>query len=226
MKNRRSFTVLFVLLSACAGASLATAQAPASAPASAPPPPSPPPPDPAIAEPPGPTPTLPAPVLIAVPREPRRLDRANAGGLGIVVGNTISGITGKVWFSSGTALAAAVGSGSIGNNLRLQIDVTQRVYRWEGKDAQYAFVFYGGLGGQLGIFLRDPSPARRTEAGLRVPVGMSVIVPDNPVELFLEVAPAIGSYSITVTDPMTGASVDDSHVVLNVDGAVGARFYF
>jgi len=47
---------------------------------------------------------------------------------------------------------------------------------------------------------------------------MSVVIPDNPVELFLEVAPDVGSYHYT------GDTTD--HSVLYVDGTFGVRYYF
>lgn len=148
-----------------------------------------------------------------------RIDRAGMFGAGFHIGNTSTGATGKLWFGEDVATQFAVGSGPLGNDLRFQLDLLYSPYRFEAEDNLYALPFYVGLGGQMGIFFKNPNPVDRTDVGLRIPMGMSVVIPDNPVELFFEVAPDFATYT-------TSADKNTSHFVFYVDGQIGARFYF
>ena len=56
-----------------------------------------------------------------------------------------------------------------------------------------------------------------TEGGFRLPVGMSILVHGNPVELFFELAPELTVRSSSTTRGRYGAYAD---------GAIGARYYF
>lgn len=59
-----------------------------------------------------------------------------------------------------------------------------------------------------------------TEIGFRVPLGMSVLVRGNPVELFFEIAPELTIHS----NPMTAAG--QGKYAVYADGAIGARYYY
>ena len=150
--------------------------------------------------------------------QPVSFDRAGMFGAGIALGNNFTGATGKFWAADNVALQFGVGGGSVGNDLRLQLDVLFRYFRWVSADGQYALPFYLGLGGQAGIYSKNPSPANRTDLGVRLPLGMSVTIPNNPVELFFEIAPDMGVYNDTV--------YDKERPIFYVDGNLGVRYYF
>ena len=136
-------------------------------------------------------------------------------GLGLNIGNVETGVTAKLWASSRTALQAALGDGPAGNAVRLNLDLTFSPYEWRASGDRYALPFYVGLGGVLGhSFAAGERPAS-TEAGFRLPLGMSILVPDNPVELFFEIAP-----EFTVRDSSTLG-----RYIFYTDGAIGARYY-
>ena len=147
-----------------------------------------------------------------------RDDRGGMFGAGIAVGNTSTGGTAKLGFSPDLAMQFGAGAGPIGNNVRFQLDLLYNYYRWESEDGQYSLPFYFGVGGQAGIFFKYPSPADRTDLGVRVPIGMSIVVPNNPVELFFEIAPDAAVYDDTIAKKQRG--------VFYVDGQIGMRFYF
>jgi len=146
-----------------------------------------------------------------------RIDRGGMFGAGFAVGN-INGATAKVWFSPDVAAQFGAGSAPSGNNVRFQLDLLYSFYRFDSPDGQYSLPFYFGLGGEAGIFFKYPNPADRTDVGVRVPVGMSVVIPNNPVELFFEVAPDGALYDDTVAKK--------TRAVFYVDGQIGMRFYF
>jgi hypothetical protein len=74
--------------------------------------------------------------------------------------------------------------------------------------------FYAGVGGYGQILIADTS---YIDAGVRIPLGINAFLLNNTIELFLELAPAIG---IGVGgETLTFPSV-------NLQGAVGFRFWF
>ena len=145
------------------------------------------------------------------------IDRAGMFGAGFMIGNTSTGATAKIWFSQQFAMQLSAGAGPLGNNVRFQLDLLYNYYRWEAEDGIYALPFYMGMGAQAGIFFKNPWPDDRTDFGVRVPIGMSVVIPDNPVEIYFEVAPDFAIYD---------DSRDDEHFVFYVDGQIGLRYYF
>lgn len=151
---------------------------------------------------------------------PIRIDSPGMFGAGFMIGNTSTGATGKLWFTPEVAMQFSAGSGPLGNNVRFQLDVLYHYYKWVGQDdgdTLYVLPFYVGVGGQAGIFFKHPYPDDRTDLGVRVPVGMSIVVPDNPVEIYFEVAPDLAIYD---------DANDDERVVFYVDGQIGIRYYF
>ena len=138
-------------------------------------------------------------------------------GVGINVGNLVTGVTAKLWASPRVALQAAAGGGADGNDIRLHVDLTFSPAQWLSPDGQYLLPIYVGLGGIVGHTFASGATISSTATGFRVPVGMSVLVRGNPVELFFEVAPelAIASTSSPAIAKYTVAA----------DGAIGFRYY-
>lgn len=145
------------------------------------------------------------------------IDRGGMFGAGFMIGNTSTGATAKLWFSQQFAMQLSAGAGPLGNNVRFQVDLLYNYFRWEAEDGLYALPFYMGMGAQAGIFFKHPWPDDRTDFGVRVPIGMSVVVPNNPVEIYFEVAPDFAIYD---------DSGDKERFVFYVDGQIGLRYYF
>jgi len=169
-----------------------------------------------------PTPALPAPpaqissthdsqLYSGLPNSPSRF------GLGLNIGNMVTGVTAKLWAASTVAFQGAIGEGAEGNNLRAHLDMLFCAGTWASSDGQYVLPVYLGIGGVLvHDFAFGQSPSA-TEGGFRIPLGMSVLVRGNPIELFFEIAP-----EFTVR---SNAAVRGRYGVYT-DGAIGARYYF
>ncbi len=143
------------------------------------------------------------------------VNRPGWAGVGLNLGNVETGVTAKMWASPKTAVQAALGARPEGNALRLNVDLTFSPYMWHSSDSQYGLPFYFGVGGTVGhTFSSDARPSS-TEAGVRVPLGMSILVRNNPVELFFEIAP-----EFTV-----GSSSAPGRYTVYADGAIGVRYY-
>ncbi len=138
-------------------------------------------------------------------------------GLGLNVGNLLTGVTAKFWAAPNVAFQAAVGEGAEGNDLRTHLDLLFCPGTWTSPDGKYVLPFYVGIGGALGHAFASGQSLSYTEGGFRVPFGTSVMVRGNPVELFFEVAP-----EFTVRSNATLAGKYGVYT----DGAVGARYYF
>jgi len=137
-------------------------------------------------------------------------------GLGVNIGNLVTGVTAKLWASPRVAVQAALGGGADGNDLRFHADLTFSPAQWASPDGQYLLPLYAGVGGVAGhTFAPGPVPSS-TEAGFRAPLGMSVLVRGNPVELFFEVAPEIA---------IETASAPARRYTVSADGAIGFRYY-
>lgn len=147
-----------------------------------------------------------------------RIDQAGMFGAGFHVGNTSTGANARLWLGEDLAVQTSVGSGALGNNLRFQLDVLYSFYQWDAEDGLYSLPFYAGVGGLASVYWKYPWPDDRTDAGFRAPLGMSVVIPDNPVEIFFEVAPAVAIYEDEIEE--------EDHAVFFVDGAIGVRYYF
>ncbi len=138
-------------------------------------------------------------------------------GLGLNVGNRLTGVSAKLWAASAVAFQAALGESPDGNNLRCHLDLLFSVGTWTSADGHYLLPAYLGVGGVFGHDFSAGQYPSSTEGGFRVPVGMSVLVRDNPVELFFEVAPEFAVRS--------NATLRGKYTV-SADGAIGARYYF
>jgi hypothetical protein len=153
----------------------------------------------------------------ATPSEqaPVFLNRTGWSGVGLNIGNLETGVTAKVWASPKVAVQGAVGERPEGNSVRLNVDLTYSPSEWRAPENKYALPFYVGVGGALGHSFASGERPASTEAGFRLPVGMSILVPDNPVELFFEIAP-----ELTFRD-----SAALGRYTVYIDGAIGLRYY-
>lgn len=139
----------------------------------------------------------------------------NAIGLGVMVGEP-TGLSFKAWTSNTTAFDAGL-AWSLGRRDAIHIHAD---YLWHNFDVfandvdQGQLPVYYGIGGRLVLIDDDPGPDGDEDDaifGVRVPVGINYLFEENPIGLFLEVAPIVNL--VPSTD-------------LDVDAALGARFYF
>lgn len=138
-------------------------------------------------------------------------------GLGLAIGNVVTGVTGKLWASPTVALQGTIGEGPLGNNLRFHFDLLFSPSQWTSSDSQYTVPIYAGIGGVLYHDFASGNAPSDSEGGFRLPVGCSVLVRGNPIELFFEIAP---EFTVRSNTAVRGK------YTLNIDGAVGARYFF
>ena len=138
-------------------------------------------------------------------------------GLGLNIGNMVTGLTAKLWAASTVAFQAAVGEGAEGDNLRVHLDMLFSPGTWASSDGQYVLPVYVGIGGVLAHDFAVGQVPSTTEGGFRLPMGLSVLVRGNPIELFFEIAP-----EFTVR---SSATIRGKYAIYT-DGAIGARYYF
>ncbi len=130
-------------------------------------------------------------------------------GVGLMVGES-AGFSAKVFIDADHAIDAGLSFSLIDQRLQIHGDYllhfAQQSYRLDGG----RFVPYVGVGGKLR--LRD-SKSDRSEDGVavRLPVGAAFHPDPYPIDIFLELAPAM------LILPETRASLG---------AALGARFYF
>ncbi len=129
-----------------------------------------------------------------------RVGNAEDLGFGAELGQPL-GVTAKYWLSSAIAVDAAMGY-HFNSNFDAHADYLFHSFS-SFNVASGRLPFYLGLGGR--ILLGDDS-----QFGLRMPLGASYLYPNDPIEMFAEVAPIV---KLT------------SGIGLDIDGVVGVRVY-
>lgn len=127
----------------------------------------------------------------------------NAGktGLGVMIGEP-TGITLKSWTSQNTAFDVGLAWSLSGNDdIYVHAD-----HQWHKplEVEKGSLSFFYGIGARA-IFSND------TFFGARIPLGLSYLAPEAPLEFYLEVAPVINLIPDTDGD---------------ADGGIGIRYYF
>ncbi|MFQ5867433.1 MAG: hypothetical protein ACE5IT_05500 [bacterium] len=127
----------------------------------------------------------------------------NDFGLGIILGSP-TGLSAKLWLSKSSAFDAAA-AWSFSRKGRLQIHGD---YLWHNfnliKVEKGNMPLYYGLGFRVNF-------GDEIEAGVRFPIGLEYLFPGAPFDIFVEVGPVLRV--IKKTD-------------FEIDGAIGARFFF
>ncbi len=125
-------------------------------------------------------------------------------GVGAMLGNP-TGLSGKYWLGEAKAVDAGVGF-SLGSatNLTLHSDFLLHSIGALVMNDSHPLDVYCGLGGRIKF-------ADDIQIGLRVPVGVAYMAPNNSSDMFAEIAPVIDFISRTGID-------------LNI--LIGARYYF
>lgn len=136
-------------------------------------------------------------------------------GVGILLGD-INGLSLKVWDGHSHGLQVRVGSSGL-NTFTISANYAYHFRPVEVPDASYSLPFYVGLGGR---FQAEGGPTVNLLGGIEAVAGMSIMVPDLPIELFMEVRPAVVLYT-----PPVGS---EAQVWLGagIEGGMGIHYYF
>lgn len=122
-------------------------------------------------------------------------------GLGIMLGEP-SGVTVKNWLSETAAFDIGAAWSLSGRNESLHMHADFLMHSWFPENDGLAF--YYGLGGRV-IFANSPT------AGARIPLGLTYVFTNAPLDLFVEAVPIVDL-------------APDLEFAGN--GAVGLRYYF
>lgn len=132
-------------------------------------------------------------------------------GVGVIAGDP-TGVSVKKWLHDGNAIdAAAAWSFDDHGAFQLHADYlwhhdipsfSERVYGW--------MPFYYGVGGRVGFYEGNRRHDGETRAGVRIPIGVTYLFENAPLDAFVEVVPILD------VAPRTA---------LKLDAAAGIRFY-
>jgi len=132
-------------------------------------------------------------------------------GVGIIAGNP-TGLSVKKWLDNGDAIdAAAAWSFDDHGAFQLHGD-----YLWHRdiaslSDGTYGWMpFYFGIGGRVGFYEGNRWHDDETRVGARIPLGVTYVFRNTPLDIFFEVVPTLD------VAPRTD---------VELDAAVGIRFY-
>ena len=138
--------------------------------------------------------------------------RGEGFGVGIIAGNP-TGVTVKKWLHDGHAIdGAAAWSFDDYDAFQLHADYlwhhpvpcfSEHVHGW--------LPFYYGVGGRIGFYEGNWRHHGETRAGVRIPLGVTYVCENAPLDAFVEVVPTLD------VAPRTA---------LRLGAAAGVRFYF
>ena len=131
-------------------------------------------------------------------------------GLGVIVGEP-TGLSLKYWLDKEYAIDGAA-AWSFAENDSFQIHADYLIHDYELLNSD-DLPFYYGLGARLKFKDNDGRGRNRNDAifGIRVPLGVTYLFEDAPLDLFFELVPILD------------LSPD---VELDINAAIGLRFYF
>ena len=133
-------------------------------------------------------------------------------GVGIIAGNP-TGVSAKKWLTNNTAIDAAA-AWSFNDRGAFQLHANYLWHRDIPAISQHIYgrlPFYVGLGGRVTFDEGNGKHGGNNRAGVRVPLGVTYLFENAPLDLFIEVVPVLD------VAPQTD---------FGLDAAAGIRFYF
>ena len=136
-------------------------------------------------------------------------------GVGIIVGEP-TGLSFKKWVADDRAVDAGI-AWSFSENASLHLHADYLFHRLDllsSSDAKGTVPLYFGLGARVKLKEENEGKGKNSDdplVGVRIPLGISYVSRDAPLDFFAELVPVLDL-------------VPDTDIGLNV--AVGARFYF
>lgn len=134
-------------------------------------------------------------------------------GLGIIVGEP-TGFVGKYYLSNRNAIDGAVGW-SLEKNNYMHLHGDYLFHNWDLIDVdEGSMAFYFGIGGRI-VLIDDDDDRRDNDPddhiGIRFPLGLNYLFENRMFDIFVEIVP--------IMDVAPDTDFD-------IEGALGARFYF
>lgn len=126
-------------------------------------------------------------------------------GVGVVLGEP-TGLSGKYWLENGNALDFGLGYSFSSSNSRVNLHADYLVHNYGAiKSAEKFVLFYGG-GARI-----KTSDNESASLGIRGVIGIDWFIKNDPIDVFMEVAP--------IFDIAPSTSFD-------LDAGIGVRFFF
>lgn len=144
-----------------------------------------------------------------------RTNAQDALGVGAIVGEP-TGIVIKKWIGADKAFDVAA-AWSFSENASFQLHGDYLIHNFsllDPDDLKGNLPVYYGIGGRIKLKEKNAGSGRNDEdalIGVRVPLGISYLFADAPVDIFFEIAPILDL--VPDTD-------------FSINGAFGARYYF
>jgi hypothetical protein len=131
-------------------------------------------------------------------------------GLGFIIGEP-TGLSVKYWLDEERAVDGAL-AWSLSDDDAFQLHGDYLIHDFELLDAREMPVYYG-IGARLKFKDDDGNGHDEDDTvfGIRIPMGITYLFDDKPIDLFLEIVPILDLAP---------------DVELDINAAVGARFYF
>ena len=139
----------------------------------------------------------------------------DAFGVGVIIGEP-TGIVIKKWIGADTAFDVAA-AWSFSENASFQLHGDYLIHNFsllDRDDLKGNLPVYYGIGGRIKLKENNAGRGRNDEdtlIGVRVPLGISYLFADAPVDIFFEIAPLLDL-------------IPDTE--FSVNSAIGARYYF
>ena len=138
-------------------------------------------------------------------------------GIGVALGD-LDGISLKYWLTDVHALHLRVGSSfSIMSSAGLEFTYEYHFRPVQAPDNAFSLPFYVGGGTCFSV---ASTTSTYVDGGVITVAGMSILVPNLPVELFFELRPAVVLYN-----PVVGTGMA-FQVGFIMEGGLGAHYYF
>lgn len=144
--------------------------------------------------------------LMLMPAEQAQAQRSDGNlGIGLIAGEP-TGLSAKLWAGGNNAFAGGLAWSFSGDNqMHIHLDYLYHNFGLFNVD-QGSMALHYGIGGRLQLQEDDDS-----KLGVRFPVGLSYLLANNPLELFVEIVPVLDL-------------APDSEFSAN--GGIGIRYYF
>ncbi|HWM87072.1 MAG TPA: hypothetical protein VNO33_14560 [Kofleriaceae bacterium] len=133
-------------------------------------------------------------------------------GAGLIVGEP-TGVSGKYYLSDDRAIDMAIGGAIIGRGIQVHADFLWHPWLLDQKES-FALPVYLGVGGRILNHDGGGDEDDHLRLGVRAPVGILFDFTRIPLDVFAEVA--------GVLDYRTS----DGPFALDINGGIGARYYF
>ena len=144
-------------------------------------------------------------------------ERTGGGfGAGLLLGS-LNGASLKGWDGDTHGIQFRLGSGGL-NSFALSVTYEHHLRPLTVTDRSFSLPFY--VGGGLRFKVDGDQSPLRMEGGLEGVAGMSIMVPDLPVEVFMEARPSVVLYNRLV------GTEESMYLGFQVEGGVGVHYYF